>query len=191
MVALMEPMLIAEGSRHRGDLIDLAVEVAAASAGFRRSDAAITIEKRNESTGACDVPRRPKVFFPFFPNGRRCPRNGRGIAAPHRRASLLAVALTPFSRRSIVIVETAGGVLMQVRVQKWGNSLAVRIPKPLAEDAKVEEGTVLNLAVSEGKVVATPVKKSKQSLKQMLAKVSRKNLHAEIESGAPVGREVW
>jgi Fic family protein len=36
-VALMEPMLIAQGSRHRGDLIDLAVELAAASAGFRRS----------------------------------------------------------------------------------------------------------------------------------------------------------
>ena len=36
-----------------------------------------------------------------------------------------------------------------------------------------------------------PLKKSRQSLKQMLAKVSRKNLHAEIESGAPVGREVW
>ena len=80
---------------------------------------------------------------------------------------------------------------MHVRVQKWGNSLAVRIPKPLAEDAKVEEGTVLNLAVSEGKVIATPVKKNKQSLKQMLAKVSRQNLHAEVESGAPDGREVW
>jgi len=80
---------------------------------------------------------------------------------------------------------------MHVRVQKWGNSLAVRIPKPLAEDAKVEEGTVLNLALSEGKVVATPVKKSKQSLQQMLAKVSKKNLHAEVESGAPAGREVW
>ena len=80
---------------------------------------------------------------------------------------------------------------MHIRVQKWGNSLAVRIPKPLAEDAKVEEGTVLNLAVSEGKVIATPVKKHKQSLKQMLAKVSRKNLHAEVESGAPLGREVW
>jgi antitoxin MazE len=80
---------------------------------------------------------------------------------------------------------------MRIRVQKWGNSPAVRIPKPLAEDAKVEEGTVLNLAVSEGKVIATPVKKSKQSLKQMLAKVSRKNLHAEVESAAPVGREAW
>jgi antitoxin MazE len=80
---------------------------------------------------------------------------------------------------------------MQVRVQKWGNSLAVRIPKPLAEDAEVEEGTVLNLAVSGGKVVATPVKKKKTSLKQLLAKVNRKNLHGEIDSGPAVGREAW
>ena len=49
----------------------------------------------------------------------------------------------------------------------------------------------MNLAVSEDKVIATPVKKNKQSLQQMLAKVSRKNLHAEVKSGAPVGREVW
>jgi len=80
---------------------------------------------------------------------------------------------------------------MHVRVQKWGNSLAVRIPKPLAEDAEVREGTVLNLAVSEGKVIATPFKRKKQSLKQMLAKVTRKNLHEEIDSGPPVGREIW
>jgi antitoxin MazE len=80
---------------------------------------------------------------------------------------------------------------MQVRVQKWGNSLAVRIPKPLAEDAEVKEGTVLNLAVSEGKVVATPVEKKKQSLKQLLAKVTRKNLHAETDFGPSVGREIW
>jgi antitoxin MazE len=80
---------------------------------------------------------------------------------------------------------------MRIRVQKWGNSLVVRIPKPLAEDARVEEGTVLSLAVAEGQVIATPVKKRKQSLQQMLAKVSRKNLHTEVESGAPVGREVW
>lgn len=80
---------------------------------------------------------------------------------------------------------------MHVRVQKWGNSLAVRLPKPLAEDAEVKEGTVLNLAVSEGKVVATPVEKKKQSLKQLLAKVTRKNLHAEIDSGPSVGHEIW
>jgi antitoxin MazE len=79
---------------------------------------------------------------------------------------------------------------MQVRVQKWGNSLAVRIPKPLAEDADVKEGTVLNLAVSEGKVVATPVERKKLSLKQLLAKVTRKNLHAEVDFGPSVGREI-
>ena len=80
---------------------------------------------------------------------------------------------------------------MHVRVQKWGNSLAVRIPKPLAEDAEVKEGTVLNLAVSEGKVVATPVQIKKTSLKQLLAKVTRKNLHAEVDFGPSVGREIW
>ncbi|MBI2999581.1 MAG: AbrB/MazE/SpoVT family DNA-binding domain-containing protein [Deltaproteobacteria bacterium] len=80
---------------------------------------------------------------------------------------------------------------MHVRVRKWGNSLAVRIPKPLAEDAEVKEGTVLNLAVSGGKVVATPVQKRKLSLKQLLAQVNRKNLHSEVDSGRSVGREVW
>ena len=80
---------------------------------------------------------------------------------------------------------------MHVRVQKWGNSLAVRIPKPLAEDADVKEGTLLNLAVSEGKVVATPIGKKQLSLRQLLAKVTRKNLHAQIDFAPPVGREIW
>ena len=80
---------------------------------------------------------------------------------------------------------------MHVRVQKWGNSLAIRIPKPLAEDAEVKEGTVLNLAVSEGKVVAAPVQIKKTSVKQLLAKVTRKNLHAEVDFGPSVGREIW
>jgi antitoxin component of MazEF toxin-antitoxin module len=47
------------------------------------------------------------------------------------------------------------------------------------------------LAVSEGKVVATPVQKSKLSLKQLLAKVNKKNLHAEIDFGPSMGRETW
>ena len=80
---------------------------------------------------------------------------------------------------------------MHVRVQKWGNSLAVRIPKPLAEDAQVKEGTVLNLAVSEGMVVATPVEQKKWSLRQLLARVSKKNIHAEVNFGPSVGREIW
>ena len=71
-----------------------------------------------------------------------------------------------------------------------GKQLAVRIPKTLAEDADVKEGTVLNLAISEGKVVATPVERKKLSLKQLLAKVTRKNLNAEVDFGPSVGREI-
>jgi antitoxin MazE len=80
---------------------------------------------------------------------------------------------------------------MHVRVRKWGNSLAIKIPKPLAEDSEVKEGTVLNLAISEGKVVATPIQKKRLSFKQLLAKVNKKNLHEEIDFGSPVGRETW
>ena len=84
-----------------------------------------------------------------------------------------------------------GVLLMHVRVQKWGNSLALRIPKPLARDAEVTEGTLLNLAVSEGKVVATPVEQKKLSLRELLAKVNKKNLHGEADFGGPAGREIW
>jgi antitoxin MazE len=80
---------------------------------------------------------------------------------------------------------------MHVRVQKWGNSLAVRIPKPLAKDAQVTEGSVLNLAVSGGKVVATPVEQKKFSLNELLAKVNKKNLHGENDFGRPAGGEIW
>lgn len=80
---------------------------------------------------------------------------------------------------------------MHVRVQKWGNSLALRIPKPLAKDAEVTEGTVLNLAVSEGKVVATPVEQKKLSLREVLAKVNKKHLHGEVDFARSAGREIW
>jgi antitoxin MazE len=80
---------------------------------------------------------------------------------------------------------------MHVRVRKWGNSLTVRIPKPLADDAEVKEGTVLNLAVFEGKLIAAPVQGKKLSLKQLLAKVNKKNLREEVDFGSRVGREAW
>jgi len=80
---------------------------------------------------------------------------------------------------------------MRVQIQKWGNSLALRIPKPFAEDADVKKGTVVDLSVSEGRLVAAPLRKKKVTLKQLLAKVNRGNLHGEVDSGSPVGRESW
>lgn len=80
---------------------------------------------------------------------------------------------------------------MRVQVQKWGNSLALRIPKPVAEDVEVKEGSVLDLSISAGKLVAAPVRSKKFILKQLLSKVSKSNLHGEVDSGPSVGREAW
>jgi antitoxin MazE len=78
---------------------------------------------------------------------------------------------------------------MRVRVQTWGNSLAVRIPKPFAADADVGEGSELDLEVSEGRLVATPVRRRRLSLRRLLSRVTSKNVHRGVDFGPPVGRE--
>jgi len=80
---------------------------------------------------------------------------------------------------------------MRVSVQKWGNILALRIPKALAEDAAVREGSVVDLSVSDGRLVAVPVRKKRIILKQLLRGVKRGNLHREVDYGSPAGREAW
>jgi antitoxin MazE len=89
----------------------------------------------------------------------------------------------------IVIVDTKE-VPVQIRIQKWGNSLALRIPKSVAEDSGVDTGSVVDLRVVRGKLVATPVRGT-YVLEDLLAGVSKANLHGEVSSGEAVGREVW
>ncbi len=80
---------------------------------------------------------------------------------------------------------------MKVRVQRWGNSLALRIPKPFAEDVNVRQGTLVDLSLSDGRLIAVPVRRKKPSLKSLLARVTDANRHAAVDFGQPVGRESW
>ena len=80
---------------------------------------------------------------------------------------------------------------MRVPVQKWGNSLALRIPKPFAEDAGVSEGTVVDVSVSKGRLIAVPVAPRRARLDDLLRRVTKRNLHGEVESGPTVGRKIW
>ena len=80
---------------------------------------------------------------------------------------------------------------MRVQVQKWGNSLALRIPKPFAEDVGVGEGTVVDVSVSKGRLIAAPVTPRPIRLDDLLRRVSKRNLHGETQTGSPVGREAW
>ncbi len=82
---------------------------------------------------------------------------------------------------------------MEQTIQKWGNSLAVRIPKAFAEQAKIREGTTLEVSVEEGRVILTPKKPrtSKYTLEEMLAGITDDNMHEAVDWGAPVGKEIW
>lgn len=78
---------------------------------------------------------------------------------------------------------------MDAQIAKWGNSLAVRIPKAVAERARLREGERLEMSVNEdGAVVLRPARPNYR-LEDLLAGVTDENLQSETEWGQPVGRE--
>jgi antitoxin MazE len=80
---------------------------------------------------------------------------------------------------------------MQARIQKWGNSLALRIPKAFAVEAQLEEDALVEIALVEGQLVVKPVTAHEWTLDELLAGVTPHNIHREIEMGSPVGKELW
>jgi antitoxin MazE len=80
---------------------------------------------------------------------------------------------------------------MQARVQRWGNSLAVRIPKPFALEIGLEQNTLVSVSISDGKLLLEPIIEPKYTLEQLLAGVTEDNLHREVDTGEAVGNEVW
>ena len=80
---------------------------------------------------------------------------------------------------------------MQTRIQKWGNSLALRIPRAVAREIGLNQNAPVEIALMDGKLVVMPVVKRKLTLEKLLAQVTDENVHREIDTGAPAGREVW
>jgi antitoxin MazE len=80
---------------------------------------------------------------------------------------------------------------MKARVQRWGNSLAVRIPKALAIEAHLEQDSPVELSLLDGKVVVSPIAAAEVTLEQLLAQVTDQNLHGEVDTGPAAGNEAW
>ena len=80
---------------------------------------------------------------------------------------------------------------MKVQIQKWGNSLALRIPKSFAIESKIEQGSTVEVSLESGKIIVFPVTEPEFSLEELLASVSVENLHGEIDTGGSVGKEAW
>ena len=80
---------------------------------------------------------------------------------------------------------------MKVQVQKWGNSLALRIPKSFAVQSRIEQGTLVDVSVVKGKLVVAPITDRKYTLEELLDGVTKRNIHGEIDTGPSVGKESW
>jgi len=80
---------------------------------------------------------------------------------------------------------------MQTKIKKWGNSLALRIPKLLALDANLKQNKLVELSIEKNSIIITPIGEKEYSLEKLLKGVSKNNLHGEFNTGAPVGKEIW
>jgi len=80
---------------------------------------------------------------------------------------------------------------MQTKIKKWGNSLALRIPKLLALDANLKLNKMVDLSIEKNCIIITPIGEKEYSLGKLLKGVTKNNLHGEFVTGAPVGKEIW
>ena len=80
---------------------------------------------------------------------------------------------------------------MLTKVQKWGNSLALRIPKAFAQDAQLENDSLVEISLVEGRIIVTPVEAPRCTLDELLAGIDNKNILHEVDTGSPAGNEIW
>jgi antitoxin MazE len=73
---------------------------------------------------------------------------------------------------------------------KWGNSQAVRIPKTVVEQARLQAGDELEIQVQDGRILIKPLN-PKLTLESLVAGITPKNRYPEQDWSKPVGKEVW
>ena len=80
---------------------------------------------------------------------------------------------------------------MKTKMKKWGNSLAIRIPKAFATEVGLKEESEVDVSLKSGKLVVVPVEKPGLTLKTLVSKITEENVHREVDTGPATGREVW
>lgn len=80
---------------------------------------------------------------------------------------------------------------MKTAVQRWGNSLALRIPRTYAAETKISAGSEVELTLKSGSLVIRPVLRKRHALADLLKRVTAANRHDSVETGRAAGKEVW
>jgi len=80
---------------------------------------------------------------------------------------------------------------MKTAIQKWGNSLALRIPRAYAAETRICEGSAVELTFKSGALVVRPLTRKRHSLANLLKRITQANQHGSVETGKAVGQETW
>ena len=80
---------------------------------------------------------------------------------------------------------------MRAKVRKWGNSLAIRVPGPFAEELGLRQDSDVDLLLEQNELVVKPVSSPRYLLEDLLAGITDDNRHHEVETVGPVGDEAW
>lgn len=80
---------------------------------------------------------------------------------------------------------------MRAKIQKWGNSLGLRVPKAFAEQLALQAGSSIDITIERGKLVVRPSEEDSYELATLLDRITPDTIHDEIHTGAPIGREIW
>ena len=78
---------------------------------------------------------------------------------------------------------------METVVKKWGNSLGIRIPSQMARELSLKDGSFVDINDRGQEIVIKPIQKSK--LSEILSQINDQNIHEEVKTTGPVGREIW
>jgi antitoxin MazE len=80
---------------------------------------------------------------------------------------------------------------MEMRIKKWGNSLALRIPQAFANEAGLTQDSPVEMTLEGGRLIITPIVSKKPRLDDLLAGITPDNIHKEVDTGDPMGNEAW
>ncbi len=82
---------------------------------------------------------------------------------------------------------------MLAKIQKWGNSQGLRLTKSLLNDAQIDVGDEVDVAVKDGAIIVSPAKKirGRHNLQDLVGRIPENYEPGEVDWGGPVGKEIW
>ncbi|MBU0648483.1 AbrB/MazE/SpoVT family DNA-binding domain-containing protein [Patescibacteria group bacterium] len=78
---------------------------------------------------------------------------------------------------------------MKTNIQKWGNSLGIRIPSTIVKELSLENGSEVEIVEDSNQIVIKP--QGQPNLKDMIDAIDETNIHSEVDFGRPEGKEIW